>query len=266
MVLNVKFVDDKTLIHSYSGDPTPFLQNVLNMENTETAKDKMTINESKCNVINFNFSSKNSPPQNLELNNNIIASVDKVKILGVMITNDLRWRENTAEIVRKVNKKYYQLVQLRQFSANQEVLLTTWKILIRPITEYTAPLWHSGLLECDKRILENLQKKALALILGTIYIDYKRYYRVKGKPVPYELALKACDLVPLCERRELLTRKFAHDTYKNPMHKDFFEEISNSRPNTRYKPKVKEHSGSSRRYLTSAGPVMERIVNSTKPA
>ncbi len=262
MVLNVKFVDDKTLIHSYSGDPTTFLQNVLNMENTETTKDKMIINESKCNVINFNFSQNNSPPLNLELNNNKIASVDKIKLLGVIITNDLRWRENTAEIVKKVNMKYYQLVRLRQFSSKQEVLLETWKVLMRPITEYAAPLWHSGLLEVDKRKLENLQKKALALILGTIYIDHKRYYRINGKPVSYEHALKTCNLVPLAERREILTKQFAHDTYKNPAHKDFFEEISDPRPNTRYKPKVKEQTGSSRRYRTSAGPVMARIVNS----
>ena len=113
MVLNVKFVDDKTLIHSYSGDPTPFLQNVLNIENAETIKDKMKINEAKCNIINFNFSSTNSPPQNLTLNNNEIISVDRIKLLGVTLTSDLRWKENTAEIIKKVNKRYYQLCRLK---------------------------------------------------------------------------------------------------------------------------------------------------------
>ena len=262
MVLNVKFVDDKTLIHSYSGDPTPFLQNVLNIENTETIKDKMKINSAKCNIINFNFSSKNSPPQELVLNNNKIISVDRIKLLGVILTKDLRWRENTAEIVKKVNKKFYQLCKLKQFGVKQEERLTTWKVLIRPITEYAAPLWHSGLLECDKRILENLQKKALGLILGTVYIDYRRYYRIKGQPVSYELALKLCDLTSLDERRENLTIKFAHDTYNNPMHKAFFEKLPDSRPNTRSKPKVQIPFGSTNRFNNSAGPTFARIVNS----
>ena len=265
MVLDVKFVDDKTLIHSYSGDPTPFLQNVLNMENSETIKDKMKINESKCNIINFNFSSKNSPPLNLELNNNKIIPVNRIKLLGVILTNDLCWRENTAEIERKVNKKFYMLGRLRQFGVEQDVLLTTWKVYMRTITEYAAPLWHSSLLECDKRILENLQKKALALILGTIYINHRRYYRVKGKPVTYEQALQTCNLVPLNERRESLTINFAHETFKNPKHKDLFEEISEPRPNTRYKPKVKELSGSTCRYMKSAVPVMSKMINSTNP-
>ena len=264
MVLNVKFVDDKTLIYSYSGDPTLFLQNALNIENTETIKDKMKLNESKCNIINFNFSSKNFPPQKLELNKNEIISVDRIKLLGVILTNDLRWRENTALIVRKVNKKFYLLCKLKQFGVKQEERLATWKVLIRPITEYAAPLWHSGLLECDKRKLETLQKKALGLILGTIYIDYKRYYKVRGNPVSYELALHSCELNSLTERREILTRKFGHDTYENVRHKGFFEEISNSRPNTRSKPKVQEQYGSTGRYYKSAIPAMSRMLNSTR--
>ena len=62
VVSNSKFVDDKTLVHSYSGDPTLFLQKVLDIEASETIKDKMVINESKCNTVTFNFSEKNLKP------------------------------------------------------------------------------------------------------------------------------------------------------------------------------------------------------------
>ena len=140
MVVNVKFVDDKTLIHSYSGNSTQFLQNVLNIENEETIKDKMIINEAKCNIINFNFSGKNSPPQNLQLNNKNISSVDIIKLLGLILTNDLRWRENTSEIIKKVNTRFYQLCNLKKFGATADILLITWKTLLRPLTEYAAPV------------------------------------------------------------------------------------------------------------------------------
>ena len=108
-VLNLKFVDNKTLVHSYSGDPSPFLQNVINIENTETIKDKMIINEEKCNIINFNFSCKNSPPQKLLLNNNDILSVDRIKLLGVIVSSDLRWRENILRLLwpNSQPKKYH---------------------------------------------------------------------------------------------------------------------------------------------------------------
>ena len=81
------------MIHSYSGDPTPLLENALNVENAETIKDKMKINETKFNIINFNFSSTNTPPQNLTLNNNKIVPVDRIKLVGVTLTSNLRWKE-----------------------------------------------------------------------------------------------------------------------------------------------------------------------------
>ena len=51
-----KFVDDKTLSYSYSGDPTEILQNALDIESEETRNDKMIINGTKCHAITFNFS------------------------------------------------------------------------------------------------------------------------------------------------------------------------------------------------------------------
>ena len=144
----------------------------------------------------------------------------------------------------------------------QEECLTTWNVLIRPITKYAAPLWHTSLLECDKRRFENLQKKGLGLIFGTIYIDYRRYYKINGQPVSYEHALKLCDLTFHAVRRENLTTKFALDMYKNPMHKDLFKRLPDSRPNTRTKPKVYVPSGSTERYNKSAIPTFTRIINS----
>ena len=89
-VSSYKFVDDKTLAHSYSGDPSEFLQEVLNIEVSETEKDKMVINEAKCNIITFNFSRRNCGPQNLLLNGNLVKSVERITLLGVIITADLQ--------------------------------------------------------------------------------------------------------------------------------------------------------------------------------
>ena len=178
MVHNFKFVDDKTLAHSYSGDPTNFLQDVLDIETLETSKDKLKINESKCNVITFNHSSKNIGPQKLVLNGFELKMVDKIKLLGVIITSDLRWRENTAEICKKVNRKLYIIWKVKEFGFKKEELLTLWKVVLRPIAEYAAPLWHSGLIESDTRKLERLQRKVIGLIIGVIYIEHRGYYKV----------------------------------------------------------------------------------------
>ena len=165
-----------------------------------------------------------------------------------------------------MNSGLYVLWKLKQFGVKLDKLLTIWKVLLRPITEYAAPLWHSGLLAYDSKILERLQKTTLGLILGTTYVENKRYYKVKGEAVPYEVALTNLDLPTLAERRETLTRKFALDTFNNPNHKEFFDETTNVRPNARFKPAVQEYTCGTDRLKNSAIPYMSRLLNNIKGA
>ena len=134
----------------------------------------MIINELKCNIINFNYSGKNNVPQNLKLNGNVIKTVNSMKLLGVIITDDLKWEENTSLICSKVNRKLYMISKLKPFGLQIEELIIFWKVVLRPITEYAAPLWHSGLCDADNKKIEKLQKKVLGMILGTKYIEHKR--------------------------------------------------------------------------------------------
>ena len=237
---------------------------VLDIELIETNKDKMVINESKCNVITFNFSKYNTCPQSLTLNGNLLKSCNKITLLGVIITEDLKWKENTANICKKVNKKFYIIWKLKQFGLKEEELLTAWKVMLRPIAEYTVPLWHSGLTDMDSDKLETLQKRALGLILGTIYQNYRRYYKINGEAVSYENALIHCNLTSLNDRRRKLTDKFAIDTAINRRHKNFFEDKINTGPQTRSKPVVKEKYCETNRYFNSAIPYMSRTLNNVK--
>ena len=52
---------------------------------------RKTMNDTKYNIMNFNFSNTNTPPQNLTPNNNKIVSVDRIKMLGVTLTSDFHW-------------------------------------------------------------------------------------------------------------------------------------------------------------------------------
>ena len=101
MVSNYKFADDKTSAHTFSEDPSDFLQMVLNLEAAGTKKNKKVINEDKCNIITFNFSSNNTEPKNLLLNGNLLKSVKKIILLGIVITDNLRWKEILLTFARK---------------------------------------------------------------------------------------------------------------------------------------------------------------------
>ena len=78
----------------------------MDIESEETRKDKMIINGTECHAITFNFSQKNKLPQNLNLNGITIDNCDTIKLLGVIISKDLKWAENTKHICSKVKKKF----------------------------------------------------------------------------------------------------------------------------------------------------------------
>ena len=204
---------------------------------------------------------KNIVPQNLKLNGNEIPVVRKIKLLGVIITDDLRWEENTSLICPKVESKFYLISKLKSFGLQIDELLNIWKVMVRPITEYAAPLWHSGLSNTDINKIEDLQKTALGMILGTVYIEYKRYYKFRNKPVSYDIALQKYGLTTLLQRREVLTQKFALDTVKNPNHRNMFEFVQAKNMTTRYCHTIQEKFCKTDRYYNSAIPFMSRILN-----
>ena len=136
-----------------------------------------------------------------------------------------------------------------------------WKTLLRPITEYVCPLWHSGLSDAGREHIESLQKKVLGMILGTFYIEHKRYYNVNGNPVNYKNTIKEYGLTTLHQRREVLTQKFAIETAKSSIHKNFFELKLKTGINTRKTFVIQEKVCSTEIYYYSAIPYMSRILN-----
>ena len=139
------------------------------------------------------------------------------------LTNDLKWSKNTTNVCSKVNQKLYIINKLKNFGLQKEELLTAWQSILRPITEYAVPLWHPGLTEYDSERIEMLQKRALAIILGTVYVNNRRQYKVDDGEMSYNDTLKKIGLTTLKNRREVLTNRFALDTIRNEKHNDMFQ-------------------------------------------
>ena len=71
-----------------------------------TQKQKMKLNEKKTKVMIFNFTEKYKFTTRLHLNKNNIEVVNKAKLLGVIITDDLKLNENTEYIVKKLIQEW----------------------------------------------------------------------------------------------------------------------------------------------------------------
>ena len=184
----------------------------------------MCINAKKCNVITFNFSGTNFPPLNLSIDDNLIKRVQSIKLLGVIISEDLKWTQNTLSICKKVNSRMFIIAKMKSFGATRDDLVKVWTTILRPCAEFASPLWHSGLTKKDTMEIERLQRGALAIILGSTYFDHKPYYNLDGNFVSYEKALQSLGLMSLHHRREELTVNFAKQLFKSKSHRSMLLE------------------------------------------
>jgi len=123
------------------------------------------------------------------------AAVDRVttyKLLGVHISDDLKWMQHVDAVCSKAASRLHFLKQLARSGAPQEDLLCFYCTVVRPVLEYACPVWHSSLTVAQSDAIELIQKRALRLI-------YKS---------DYQSALLIAGVDELQSRREQLSQKF----------------------------------------------------------
>ena len=152
-------------------------QKQLSNINIWTKKMKMKLNEKKTKSIIFNFSRKHQFITNLSVNNQNIEVVKEAKLLGTILTDDLKWSKNTREIVRKSYARMQLLHRASNFTSNVQDLKSIYLTYIRSVLEQSAVVWHSGLTVKNRRDLERVQKAAVRVILKTKYTTYKEGLR-----------------------------------------------------------------------------------------
>ena len=106
----------------------------------------------------INFTNNYQFTTRLILNNTNIEMVDKIKILGTIITDKLDWDENCNEIINKVNKRMLLLKKILSFGATKEEMVHIWIVYCRSLLEQSAVVWSSSLTQLNKNDLERTQK------------------------------------------------------------------------------------------------------------
>ena len=72
------------------------ISTVSGKDSTVDREPEMILNTKKTKAMVFNFTDKYQFRTRLTLKDQNIEIVDKAKLLGVIITDDLKWEENTA--------------------------------------------------------------------------------------------------------------------------------------------------------------------------
>ena len=224
-------------------------QKMLNEINSWTVKQKMRLNEKKTNNMIFNFSRNHQFTTKLSLNGNNIEVLSEVKLLGTVITSDLKWNKNTKELVKKAYKRMQLLNRAAGFTSNISDLKSIYLTFIRSILEQSSVVWHSSLSSKNRRDLERVQKAAVRVILKKNYTSYKD-------------GLQKLRINTLDERREVLCLRFAKNCIKNEKVKNFFPRKKNNHKMIKRNVQMfKTNKTYTQRYQKSAIPFMQHILN-----
>ena len=211
-----------------------------------TDENKMELNIDKSNAMIFNFTNNYQFTTGFSYNGGEIEPIEFTRLLGTIITSDLKWAKNTASLVQKANARMRLLHKLSEFSPPIEDLVTIYTSYVRSILEQSCTVWHSGLTQDDSADLERVQKSALRIMLQEDYTTY-------------EEALETLMLAKLSDRREKLCLKFAQNCVKNELTADLFPL---NQKNKREKYKVKfAHTD---RLKNSAVPYLQRLLNANQ--
>ena len=97
--------------------------------------------------------------------------VSQAKLLGVVISSDLKWNQHVDAICKKASKRLYALRLLKRSALPEDVLITVYRTIIRPILEYACEAWHYSLPLYLSELLERIQKRALRIIFPSLKYD-----------------------------------------------------------------------------------------------
>ena len=90
----------------------------------------MMLNQKKTKQIIFNFNRDKQFTTEVELKNESLELVNEVKLLGVIISSDLKWHKNTNYLTKKANKKMRMLHLAAKFTKNRDHLKHIYKTFI----------------------------------------------------------------------------------------------------------------------------------------
>ena len=199
-----KFVDDTTVAEVVSKDTESRVQVAVDVVGDWSKANGLSLNAEKCKELRIDFKKIKQPFDPVLVGGEALPIVESVKILGLVMTGTLQWKDNIRESIKKANKRLYFIVLLKRAGVNVNDVLNFYCTVIRHVLEYCAQAFHHSIPKYLADELETVQKRVLKILSPVMtYCEALEYY---GLPT-------------LFQRREDMCDKLFTSIIKDPMHK-----------------------------------------------
>ena len=158
-----KYADDVTLLHFVQKSEDDRLQQEWDNITSWSRTEGLLINPTKSSVMNI------ITKKNLQLNNIydyrgcVVPTKQSIKLLGLTISNDLRWNRHIQNITGKAAKRLFILRHLRKSGCSPTTIIRAYIAFIRPVLLYGYPTFCNAPSYLKKE-LEKTERRAIRII------------------------------------------------------------------------------------------------------
>jgi len=132
-----KYADDLTILHhiqstSQQSDIHFEINNLMSWCNSNS----MVINEKKTQLMILSRKKSKFVPS-IKINNINIKSTNSVKLLGLHLTDDLKWGTQVSHSIISASKLFYSIIVLKRTKMDPALLFRIYSLLVRPLLTYS---------------------------------------------------------------------------------------------------------------------------------
>ncbi len=163
--LFIKFADDTTVVGLISNrDETNYRSEVSRLAGW-CRDNNLSLNVEKTKEIVVDFRRVHTQHAPLTINGATVERASSTKFLGVHITEDLSWTNNTAALPKKAQQRLYFLRKLRRARAPTPIMCTFYRGTIERILTSCITVWYGA---CNASCRKSLQRivRAAEKIVG----------------------------------------------------------------------------------------------------
>uniref|UniRef100_A0A9J7ZV96 Reverse transcriptase domain-containing protein n=1 Tax=Cyprinus carpio carpio TaxID=630221 RepID=A0A9J7ZV96_CYPCA len=162
--LFIKFADDTTVVGLISNrDETNYRSEVSRLAGW-CSDNNLSLNVEKTKEIVVDFRRAHTQHVPLTINGATVERVSSTKFLGVHITEDLSWTDNTAALAKKSQQRLYFLRKLRRARAPPPIMYTFYRGTIESILTSCITVWYGACNVSCRKTLQRIVRAAEKII------------------------------------------------------------------------------------------------------
>jgi hypothetical protein len=175
--------------------------------------------------------------------------VQEMKLVGYILSSDLKTCSNTAYIIKKAYKRMWIVRRLKSLGASSEQLLDVLNKQVLSVLFLGAPAWYGQLTIAEKTQLNRVLRCGLHIMYGDSYGSFRQ-------------AVTRAGMLTITEQLHKMTAKYARKASQHSKFSKWFKVRPEAQVNTRnQKTKYLPVASRTARYGSSPLPLLTSILN-----